>query len=310
MRIMQTQQLEKTIHRYMERTRSSAPAVQPLVDYHIHTHLSRDAPLATVEGYIVEAEKKGVQEIAFTNHLIMAGEDRSTGIRLEEIPGHLEEVWRLQEDTDVVLKTGFEVDYFPGMERSISRVLDEYSLDFVLGSVHQVDGKWVFVKPGQGNQFFAGRSHGDAVGDYYSIMKMAIESMLFDCISHPDYFRKHYAGPIGWGDYGESVYEVIDALRCYGVGFEINSSGYRHGVGDNFPCNEFLEAALSSGVSTVTLGSDSHYCDTVGYRAVESAFLLKRLGQKTVSTFMDRKESSLSLDRMLKDVVMVSGELV
>lgn len=302
MRDMQVSQIEKTKYNDMEIKGKQTHTSQILADYHIHTHLSRDAPQATVAGYISEAEKKGVKEIAFTNHLILAGEDRSTGIRLDEINGHLEEIWLAQEDTDVLLKTGFEVDYFPDKERLITHVLDEYPLDYVLGSVHQVNGRSVYTGPGHRNRFFEGQRRVDAIEDYYRVTRMMVESGLFDCISHPDYFRKSYTGFIGWADYGNVVLDVIDAMRSYDVGFEINSSGYRHGVGDNFPCSEFIEAALGSGVSTVTLGSDSHICGTVGYRALESVLLLESMGQETVSTFVDRKEDRVSLDKMLQSV--------
>lgn len=299
---MQVSRIENTKYKAMEINGKQTHTFQIIADYHIHTYLSRDAPGATVAGYISEAEKKGVKEIAFTNHLILAGRDRSTGIRLDEIPGHLEEIWLAQEDTEVLLRTGFEVDYFPDKERVISEVLDEYPLDYVVGSVHQVNGQSVYTGSGHRNRFFEDQCRVDAIGDYYRVTQMMVESGLFDCISHPDYFRKSYTGNIGWADYGGVVIDVIDTLRSYGVGFEINSSGYRHGVGDNFPCSEFIEAALGSGVSTVTLGSDSHICGTVGYRALESVLLLKSMGQKTVSTFVGRKEDRVKVDGMLHGV--------
>jgi histidinol-phosphatase (PHP family) len=198
-----------------------------------------------------------------------------------------------------VLKTGFEVDYIPDEERRIAKLLDEYDLDYVLGSVHQVNGVNIASGHTGANQFFKNRTPTEAIEDYYQHMKLAVESEIFDTISHPDYFRKFQAIPTEWNEYGDTVLSVIDAMKSYGVGYEINTSGYRHGIDDKFPRDEFIQAAYAAGVKNVTLGSDSHYCDTIGYGIMDAAKLLKRMGYKTVSTYNARRENIISIDKVL-----------
>ncbi len=60
-------------------------------------------------------------------------------------------------------------------------------------------------------------------------------------MSHPDYFRKFLSvNSVSWKEYGENALKAIDSLKSYNVGFEINTSGYRHGVGDKFPVDCFI----------------------------------------------------------------------
>lgn len=129
---------------------------------------------------------------------------------------------------------------------------------------------------------------------------MAIMSGIFDAISHPDYFRKYQKTPAEWSQYGGTVIEAIDSLKSYGVGFEINTSGYRHGIGDKFPRDDFIKAASKAGVKTVTLGSDSHHVETIGYKITNTAQLLKNMGYTSFSTFNARKETTNEIDKMLK----------
>lgn len=181
----------------------------------------------------------------------------------------------------------------------IAMLLEEYDLDYVLGSVHQVNGKSICTDHSQSD--FRNQHPTEAIEEYYQHMKMAVESGIFDAISHPDYFRKFQTYPSEWRDYGDTVYSVIDALKSYGIGFEINTSGYRHGIGDKFPRDEFIEAAYSVGVRTVTLGSDSHYCDSIGYKIKESAEMLKQFGYDRISTFNSRRESTIPIEKIITE---------
>jgi histidinol-phosphatase (PHP family) len=292
--------IDKNLEKYNQKTPHTTLAVSALMDYHVHDYRSRDAPFAKIEDYVSEAEKRGIKEIAFTTHLIVSGQDKSTSIKLHEIEDYLSDIWKIGEETQVCLKTGFEVDYIPKDEKSIAKILDEYNLDFVLGSIHDVHGLNITVN-NPSNLFFHSKRTSEVLDEYYHLWKMAVESELFDVMSHPDYFRKIVNEKIHWSQYGNVVYEAIDALKSHEVGFEINTSGYRHGIDDNFPRDEFIQTAIDSGVKIITLGSDSHLTATIGYRLKDAAKTLDDLGIKQVSTFTERREKKVSINKILKD---------
>src|SRR5207237_343782 len=98
------------------------------------------------EEYVEQARRTGIDEIGFSDHVYYFRQ----GERLWEIPRMLE---RCHDDLDdyvdavveakrrgLPVKLGLEVDYFPGIETGIAELLEPYPWDYVLGSVHFVDG--------------------------------------------------------------------------------------------------------------------------------------------------------------------------
>ena len=267
-------------------------------DFHVHESHSSDAPLATVEKYCRVAERRGIDEICFTTHLILTGPDVQHGISPEKIPGYLKEIQVAQENTNVKLRSGFEIDWFPEMERQIEAILGEYPLDYSLGSMHYVRGVDIGSRR-HSPAFFLGRPLVDALDIYYEDWGRAAESGLFDVMAHPDYFRKYlgltHEMPVSWEDYGSSVYDAIDLLKSYDVGMEVNSSGRRHGIGDVYPILGFLKAAREAGVEKVVVGSDCHTIEGLGVNTVKAVDRLREAGFGHLCVFEGRRNRKISL---------------
>lgn len=264
----------------------------PMIDYHVHESRSRDARSSTIPLYIDVAEATGVEEVCFTTHFILSGPDVKLGIRDFEIEGYFNEIRELDMSTDVSLKAGLEIDYIPGDQAKIERVVDEYSWDYILGSVHFV-GDWDVGSRKRSLGFFSNRPLIEATGDYFGLYKEAIETGLFDMMAHPDYWRRYLHlvrdEAAAWEDYGHSCFDVIDALKSYDTGFEVNTSGRRHEHGVQYPISEFIEAAYEAGVSKVITGSDSHLPNQLGFWFEEAVEMLSKIGYKNITSFKGRK---------------------
>jgi histidinol-phosphatase (PHP family) len=267
-------------------------------DFHVHESHSSDAPLATVEEYCRVAERRGIDEICFTTHLILTGPDVQHGISPGDIPEYLEEIQTAREDTTVKLRTGLEIDWFPEVEKRIEEVIGEHHLDYVLGSMHYVRGVDIGSRR-HSPAFFLGRPLVDALDIYYEDWGRAVESGLFDVMAHPDYFRKYlgltHEMPVSWEDYGSSVYDAIDRLKSHDVGVEVNSSGWRHGIGDVYPVKGFLRAAREAGVEKVTVGSDCHRIEDLGLNTLRAAGRLREEGYDYICVFEGRRNRKISL---------------
>jgi histidinol-phosphatase (PHP family) len=267
-------------------------------DFHVHESHSKDAPRATVEKYCRMAESRGIDEIAFTTHLILWGRDQDYGVQPHTISNYLNGIEEAQESTDVSLRTGLEIDYFPQEERRIEEILEDHPLDFALGSLHFVEGYDIGARR-YAPIYFAGKRLEDALDTYFSSWRQAVESGLFDVMAHPDYFRRHlgltHQMPIVWEQYGSTVYDAIDSLRSSGVGFSVNASGMRHGIGDVYPISGFIEAAREAGVETVTVGSDSHKVEDLGVNTLRCVERLEDAGYTKMCTFEKRRNRRVSL---------------
>jgi len=271
-------------------------------DLHVHESHSSDAPGATVEKYCRVAERRGINEICFTTHLILTGPDVQHGISPEKIPSYLRDIEVAQENTDVTLRAGLESDWFPEVAREIEEVLDEYPLDYALGSLHYVRGIDIGSRR-QSPSFFLGKELGDALDIYFEEWGKAAESALFDVLSHPDYFRKYlsltHEMPVSLQEYGSKVLDVFDILRSHGVGIGVNTSGYRHGIGDLYPIKGFMRAAREAGIETAVVGSDCHTVGDLGRNTLGAAHRLKREGFDHICVFEGRKSRRVSLSEVI-----------
>jgi histidinol-phosphatase (PHP family) len=272
-------------------------------DFHIHESYSSDAPLATPEKYCKVAERRGIDELCFTTHLILAGSDMKHGISPEKIPSYLRDIEAAQENTDVTLRVGLEIDWFPEVAREIEAILAEYPLDYALGSLHYVRGIDIGSRR-QSPSFFLGKELVDALDIYFEEWGKAAESGLFDVLSHPDYFRKYlsltHEMPVSFEEYGSKALDAFDILKNHGVGIGVNTSGYRHGIGDLYPIKGFLQAAREVGIDTTVVGSDCHTVGDLGRNTMRAAQRLKKEGYTHISVFEGRKSRRISLSEVMR----------
>ncbi len=273
-------------------------------DYHVHESHSRDAHDATLQAIIHAAEERGVREIALTSHLIVKGPDMYLSVRMDELDEYFQGIWEAQEDTDVVLRAGLEVDYFPGEEKRLEKIIDEHPLDYCLGSIHYLNGVDIGSRKGARN-FFTGRPLHEAADEYFTAWGVAAESGLFDALAHPDYWRKHLAAvrvePAAIEDYGSAYREALLSLAERGVGLEVNTSSDKVGLTEFYPVQGFLKEAYESGVTTVTVGSDAHTPSALGRRLDEAAASLRRAGFESISTFKGRRNQTRRIDSLNPD---------
>jgi histidinol-phosphatase (PHP family) len=271
-------------------------------DFHVHESYSSDAPIATPDKYCRVAERRGINEICFTTHLILTGPDVKHGITPEMIPSYLRDIEAAQENTDVALRAGLEIDWFPEVEREIEAILDEYPLDYALGSLHYVQGIDIGSRR-QAPSYFLGKELVDAIDIYFEEWEKAAGSGLFDALAHPDYFRKYlnltHEMPVSFEEYGSKVLDAFDILRSHNVGIGVNTSGYRHGIRDHYPIKGFMRAAREAGIETAVIGSDCHTVRDLGRNTLRAAQRLQREGFDHICVFEGRKTRKVRLSEVI-----------
>jgi histidinol-phosphatase (PHP family) len=255
-----------------------------IVDYHMHLRApdgSLDHSVEAVERFVERATERGLDEIGFTEHVYYFTQTRE----LWSVPYHFERcVYDLERYVDAIVeakrrglpvKLGLEVDYVPGREEETRDLLAPYPWDYLLGSIHFLDGLALDQQPGLVHE--AGEEA--AWERYFRVLESAAGSGVFDSLAHPD-LVKFFGGPIEW-DYGP----LVSALN--GVCIEVSSAGLQKPHGRIYPEPELLAAARQAGVG-ITLASDAHVPDDVGRdldRAVEHA---RDAGYETVTLFDQR----------------------
>jgi histidinol-phosphatase (PHP family) len=177
------------------------------------------------------------------------------------------------------VKLGLEVDYVPGREDEMRALLAPYPWDYLLGSVHFIDGLGVDGEPRLVDEVGVE----NAWHRYFETLACAARSGLFDSLSHPDVI-KIFGDRVEGFDYAE----IADAIAESGVAVEVSTAGLRKPVGELYPHPDFLVACRERGIP-VTTGSDAHSPDVVGRDFDRARELLRSAGYETVTVFERRK---------------------
>lgn len=265
-----------------------------IVDYHMHLRNRREEiahDTRAVDLFVEAARHAGVDEIGFTEHVYYFTQTLS----LWTVPYQIERcVYDLDayvgaivqaRERDLPVKLGLEVDYVPGREEETRELLAPYPWDYLLGSVHFIDGLGVDGEP----------SLLDAVGvdeawrRYFETLAAAARSGLFDSLSHPDLVKITGVRAERF-DYGPVADEIADS----GVAIEVSTAGLRKPVGQLYP-DPVLLAAFRERDVPVTVGSDAHTPDLVGRDFDRARELLRAAGYDTITIFERREARQVDL---------------
>ena len=249
-----------------------------IVDYHMHLRDSEERvvhTLETVERFVETAAARGVDEIGFTEHVYYFRQTRpvwtleyQTERCVYDLDAYVDSVLEAKRQGFPV-KLGLEVDYLGALQDELAALLGPYPWDYLLGSVHWIDGLAVDQAPG----IWAHAAVEDVWRAYFAAVAELAASGHVDVLAHPDLvkiFRR-------WPD--RVHYPELD-----GVALEISSAGLHKPVGELYPA-----AALLAARPPITLASDAHVPDRVGrdlHLAVERA---RAAGYETVTVFEERR---------------------
>jgi len=266
-----------------------------LINYHIHTKRCGHA-FGDIEEYIREAKRLGLREIGFSDHVPVyffpkEEIDPTIAMPADELPAYVEEVLNQQKiNPDITIRLGLEADFAPGYEDELKRIIGSYPFDYVLGSIHFLDG-W-----GYDNPEFIDRYHELDINElyqrYFKTLRAAAASGLFDVLAHPDLIKKF--GFLYQGELTEIYEETAKVIKASDLCIEVNTSGLRVPVKEIYPSKEFLEICYRYEIP-ITIGTDAHCPDQVGMGLEEAFKLVKEVGYRQVAVFTGRERSYINI---------------
>lgn len=227
--------------------------------YHVHSQWSDGrsslAELATV------ARATALAEWGTSDHIVL----RPDGIRLKwsmdpaRLPAYVEAVRALQADAPPrqPVRLGLELDYFPGGEKALAELLADYSFDYLMGSVHFVDGlnvdsdleQWKGLSPAGVNDVWRG---------YWARIAGLARSGFFTFVGHLDLPKIHAIYPTA--DLHAEADRALDEVARAGMAVEVNTSGWGRACGEAYPSLDLLRACHSRGIPAL-VSADAHVAD-------------------------------------------------
>ena len=267
-----------------------------LTDYHVH--LRPDDPGATperyftdenVERYLDAAKQAGIDELGVSEHVYRFRQ----ALDISRHP-----FWEQQATDDLdsycefvrttPLRLGIEADFIAGAEDRVANLLERRDFDYVVGSVHQVDGGRMVDHAGW--DVWEGESDADRVWErYFGLLAEAARSGLFDILGHPD-LVKMWGAERPWPERDPRFhYEpAVEAIAEAGIAVEVSTAGLRKPVGEMYPSPELCEMCVDAGAA-FAISSDAHAPEQVGYEYRRATDMLRELGIGEICVFEGRR---------------------
>lgn len=260
--------------------------------------------------YLVQAKKQELKEVGIVDHLYRFNEyrpyyEKYISLADDEL-GNMQRRWFDRVCTESIvdfvevieqakekwskegiqLRLGMEADYFPGGEAELAEILKEYPYDYVIGSVHFLNG-WGFDNP-KLQHLYEEHYLEELYESFFATVRKGISSGLFDFFAHLDNIKVFEYRP----DETKllSLYhEVAKTLKDMDVATEVNAGlFYRYPIKEMCPSPTFLSILAEHQVS-ITISSDAHFPDDMGNYATIQLKQLKDAGFKKIATFKQRK---------------------
>ena len=231
-----------------------------MYDFHLHSRISFDST-ADPRDIVLAAESNGLREICFTDHYDF-NTDPSVSPDIFTLEQYAKEYDSLASDS-VLIRKGVEFGLTAWNREKLDDLISRRRFDFVIGSVHYVDGKDPYFP-----DFWEGISAEEAFEKYLSQTLECVKIHdNFDVLGHLNYVCKSQHNPtrkpLRYNDFTDICDEIMKILANKGKGMEINTSGVDR-VGEFLPSLLFVKRFKELGGEIVTVGSDAHDSSRVG----------------------------------------------
>lgn len=275
-------------------------------DFHIHTSFSGDSE-TPMEDQIIKSIDLGLENICFTDHLDLEYPEQYGYFDLE-VEDYVKHVSLMKDKykDQINITLGIEFGLIPE-ERVASKYVDlanKYPFDFILGSIHIIDWKDPYHP-----DYWEGKSVNQGLEEYFKEILSSIQIYdEYDSLGHLDYiirYAKLAKNPkrnqeLLFDNYEYKEYkEVLDTILSHLIkndkSLEVNSAGYKKGLGAPNPQYGILKRYKEMGGQLITIGSDGHETKHLAYDFDKVHDLLRAVGYEYYVIYKDRKPEMLKL---------------
>ncbi|MFL2101168.1 histidinol-phosphatase HisJ family protein [Desemzia sp. FAM 23991] len=263
-------------------------------DYHVHSDYSDDS-WYLMEDVVKDAIQMGLKGICFTDHVdygvkpdwkpdeeFQAG--KNTEVKNVHYEFYFSELDKLSRKyaNKITIKKGLEFGMQTHTIPQFEKLYQTHDFDFILLSVHQIGNKEFWT-----GEFQKGHTHQESYDKYYDEMYQLVTSYKdYSVLAHMDLVRRYLDKEVDMFEYSkDKVEQILRMVIEDNKGIEINTSSFRYGINGLTPSIEILKLYHDLGGTIITIGSDSHKPEHLGFHINESKKLLKDIGFKHFCTF-------------------------
>lgn len=250
-----------------------------MLDIHMHTTFSPDAENSPVD-MIKAGVNNGIKILGISDHYDL---DLSCpfSFQISDLNSYTNSVNSLKDKFPIELLTGIEI----GIQSKINTP-PKGDFDYCIYSVHDVPAIpdiEIVEDPWQ---------------EYFEEAIAAVDSFeIPGFFGHLDYLRRYTKTqePVN-KKYSSLLDELLKKIIRAELGIEINTSGWRYPFKEPHPQPWIIERYIELGGKYITIGSDSHTKDTVGFGFKKAIEILKSMNINEIFYCKKGSYKSINID--------------
>lgn len=257
------------------------------VDYHMHSHFSEDSkePISEICKKAVEI---GLDEIAITDHMEIFKNKPYTYII--NVEGLFEELayYKRKYEGKLIIRQGIEIGQPFLNPEETNKFYKNYKPDFMLCSLHSYGDTFGDITA----EDFSNIDCYEFYGKYLDNLIHMSKECDYDTLGHLTYplrymLRDHNIR-LDLSAFYPKFKELFEVVVDRKKGIEVNTSGFKI-LGEPLPNLDIVKLYRECGGEILTIGSDSHNKDGLGYKIKDTYSNLKEIGFTHITTFDQRE---------------------
>jgi histidinol-phosphatase (PHP family) len=267
-----------------------------LLDLHTHTDNSFDGHHSAI--FLCEtAAARRLRAVAFTDHVEM-DQFHEQGFGRTAKQSYFEVAKaRSAFRGKLIVCAGVELGQPTYNLPEAENLVQQYSYDIVVGSIHNLRGKkdfWFLPREDYEN------GGADALlREYFGELLLLAGWGGFDVLAHLTYPLRYIAGehgiPVDLARYAEQIDAVLEAAVKNKPAPEINTSGLRQKLGQTMPGENIVRRFKALGGERVTVCSDAHYAEDIGAGLEQGMDLALRCGFTHMTLYQKREPIEIAI---------------
>ena len=245
----------------------------------LHNHSTYSDGKHTLREMAQHAKNAGCRLFGISDHYTRHPEagDVFWSTKFSQLPGYFADLAELKkelEDENFTLLAGLEVDYFTENWNQVKADIEDFPIDYLIGSVHYVGDFALDNSQEDYDGITPERLHFLWQENFRKLTEAAATGdFLF--LGHSDLLKKFVGIPDR--EYLNYARTMLEACRESGTAIELNTSGWRQPCASAYPEPEILTMAKEYGVPVV-ITADAHLRSHIGEDFTRARALLENLG--------------------------------
>ena len=282
-------------------------------DWHTHNSFCRHA-VGSVEDYIKKAIELNLNLIGLSDHFpyeflvysfpaIKEVPFKEYAMTLDEVDIYLNTLEQLKVSykEQIEIRSGFEIEFIENQVKYLNSYLQKYvnRLDYIIGSVHFIrenEGLFAFDDSNFLTKYNDYKSIDVIFLKYYKTLQTMIETpeFRFDILGHFDLPKKFNKKAENKDLVMNEVLKALDLIKKKDATIELNTSGFRRPIKEQYPSLEILDEIYNLDISII-LGSDAHHPDEIAFNFQTALRILKKIGFNKLARFKNRKKTFVEI---------------